>query len=366
LADLDLARSLYLLPAGLCGGERAAAAIIAGNGWPIADGPLAFTALAVILREAGGGASLALSPFSDVITWAESESPELCAHVSGTIQRIGQRRFPWGGLPLDGPMIMGIINVTPDSFSDGGETFGTEPAIKRALEMVRDGAKIIDVGGESTRPGADPVDPEEEERRILPVIRALTARDICVSVDTRHARVMRAAIAAGAAIVNDVTALEGDPDALAAVAQSGAAICLMHMQGEDPRTMQSDPRYDCAPLDLFDHLAERVRVAEAAGIDRSRICVDPGIGFGKSPAHNAQILGNLALLHGLGCPILLGASRKSFVANLSLNEPPRMRLPGSLAANLAGLEAGAQILRVHDVAETRQALTIWRAMRAGA
>jgi dihydropteroate synthase len=357
---------LYLLPAGLCGGERAAAAIVAGHGWPIADGPLAFTALAVILREPGGGASLALAPFAEAVAWAEGESPEVCAHVSATIQRIGRRRAPWGGVGLDAPAIMGIVNVTPDSFSDGGETLESDQAIVRALGMVRDGAQIIDVGGESTRPGADPVDPAEEEARILPVIRALVSRDVCVSVDTRNARVMQAAINAGATIVNDVTALTGDPGSIGVVARSQAAVCLMHMQGDDPRSMQDDPRYDCAPLDLFDHLADRVAAAEAAGIDRARLCVDPGIGFGKSPAHNAQILGALALLHGLGCPILLGVSRKSFVAKLSQGEAPRQRLPGSLAANLAGLEAGAQVLRVHDVAETRQAVAIWRAMRAGA
>jgi dihydropteroate synthase len=176
---------------------------------------------------------------------------------------------------------------------------------------------------------------------------------------------MDSAVAAGARIINDVTALAGDPDSLAVAARSGADLCLMHMQGDDPRTMQAAPHYDCAPLDVYDGLAERVSACEAAGIDRARICVDPGIGFGKTPEHNAQILGSLALLHGLGLPVLLGVSRKSFVARLSKGEAARDRLPGTLAANLAGLDAGMQILRVHDVAETVQAVAVWRAMRSG-
>ncbi len=364
LEGVDLGRTLYVLPSGIVAGEQAAAAVIAGHGWPIGDGWSAFTAVAVVLRVAGG-AQVATAPFAEVVAWAEGESPEICRHVADAIHRIGRRRPDWGGVTLDRPAVMGIVNVTPDSFSDGGEAFAADAAVARALELVEAGAAIIDVGGESTRPGAEPVPVEEEECRVLPVVRALAERGVTVSIDTRHARVMAAAAAAGARIINDVTALAGDPDSLAAAAASGAAICLMHMRGDDPRTMQADPDYDCAPLDVYDGLADRMAACEAAGIERARLCVDPGIGFGKTPAHNAQILGALALYHGLGAPVLLGTSRKSFVARLSKGEPARQRLPGTLAAELAGLDAGVQILRVHDVVETVQAMTVWAALRAG-
>jgi dihydropteroate synthase len=356
---------LYLLPTGLLWGEQAAAAIISGNGWPLADGWAAFSALGVATRRSGGGASLAVTSFPEVVDWAEGEDPQLARLVAETIHRMGAKRKPWGGLELDRPRIMGIVNVTPDSFSDGGEAFGTDAAIKRGLALTEAGAAIIDVGGESTRPGADPVSPEEEAARVLPVIRALAGKGLCVSIDTRHASVMGRAVEAGARIINDVTALAGDPDSLRVAAKSGADLCLMHMQGDDPRTMQAAPHYDCAPLDVFDHLAERVKVCVAAGIAPERICLDPGIGFGKTADHCAQVLGSLALLHGLGLPLLLGVSRKSFVARLSKDEAASARLPGTLAANLAGLDAGYQVLRVHDVAETAQAIAIWKAMRTG-
>ena len=360
----DLARRLYLIPTGVVGGETAAAAIIAGHGWPLAEGPMAFTALGVVLR-AEGRAYVATAPFAEVVTWSEREAPEVARHVADLIHRIGRPRPAWGGIAMDRPAIMGIVNVTPDSFSDGGEAFGAEAAIARGLAMAEAGATIIDVGGESTRPGADPVATDEEIRRVVPVVRDLAQRGLAVSVDTRHAAVMGAAVEAGAAIINDVTGLLGDPGSLAVAARSGAAICVMHMQGDDPRTMQADPRYDCAPLEVYDHLAGLVARCEAAGIARARLCVDPGIGFGKTAEHNAQILGSLALLHGLGCPVLLGVSRKSFVARLSRDEPATDRLPGTLAAELAGLEAGMQVLRVHDVPETVQALRIWEALRGG-
>jgi dihydropteroate synthase len=358
--------SLYLLPCGLVWGEQAAAAIISGNGWPLAEGWAAFTALGVITRRSQGGADLAVAPFAEVVEWAEGEDPLLARHVADTIHRMGARRRPWAGLDMDRPHIMGIVNATPDSFSDGGEAFGTDSAVARGLAHAEAGATIIDVGGESTRPGADPVSPDEEMGRVLPVVRALAERGLCVSIDTRHAAVMGAAVEAGARIINDVTALLGDPDSLSVAAKSGADLCLMHMQGDDPRTMQAAPDYACAPLDVFDHLADRVMACRAAGIAAERLCLDPGIGFGKTPEHNAQILGSAALLHGLGLPLLLGVSRKSFVARLSRGEAAQERLPGTLAANLAGLDAGYQVLRVHDVAETAQALAIWKALRHGA
>ncbi|MBI2236344.1 MAG: dihydropteroate synthase [Magnetospirillum sp.] len=357
-----LERRLYVLPAGIVAGEAAAAAVVAGQGWPLADGRLAFTAVGLLLREAGG-VSLAVLPFTEAVSWAEDEGLVTSRHVSGLIHRIGGSRKPWGGLALDRPLVMGIVNVTPDSFSDGGEVFEAGAAIARGVTMVEAGAALVDVGGESTRPGSETVSDEEEARRVVPVVRGLAERGIVVSIDTRHARVMAAALEAGARLVNDVSAL-ADPEALSLVARAGAAVCLMHMQGE-PKTMQAAPSYACAPLDVYDMLADRVAACLAAGIPRENICVDPGIGFGKMVRHNAEVLGALALYHGLGCPLLLGVSRKSFVAQMSRGEPAGERLPGTLAAELAGLDAGVHILRAHDVPQTLQALRVWQAIRSG-
>jgi dihydropteroate synthase len=278
-------------------------------------------------------------------------------------QRISAPRPGWAGLSMDRPRLMGILNVTPDSFSDGGTFLNEASAIAHGVAMAEAGADIIDVGGESTRPGAAPIGTGEEIRRVLPVVRALAERGIVVSLDTRHAPVMEAGLAAGAAIINDITALSGDPAALAVVARSDCAIVLMHMRGE-PATMQVEPRYDCAPLDVFDFLAERLRACDAAGIDRRRLCVDPGIGFGKTLSHNCQILAMLALYHCFGVPVMVGASRKSFIAALSRGEAATERLGGSIAVALAGVEQGVQVLRVHDVAATAQALAVWNGIKS--
>ncbi|MBF0305869.1 MAG: dihydropteroate synthase, partial [Alphaproteobacteria bacterium] len=249
-----------------------------------------------------------------------------------------------------------------DSFSDGGDRFDAATAIAAGRMMLDQGADIVDVGGESTRPGADPVPPDEEIRRVEPVVRALAETGAVVSIDTRHALVMEAALAAGARIVNDVSALS-DPAALPLLARGEASVVLMHMRG-DPRTMQMDPVYACAPLDVWDGLAARLDACRDAGIKDHRLCVDPGIGFGKTVAHNVAILSRLGLLLGLGVPVLLGVSRKSVIGKLSRDEPPKARLPGSLAAALEGARQGATILRVHDVAETVQALAVARALWA--
>jgi dihydropteroate synthase len=256
---------------------------------------------------------------------------------------------------------MGIINVTPDSFSDGGEAFVPDDAIKRGLTMIEQGAHILDVGGESTRPGADVVSQDEEKARIEPVVRALAQTGIVVSIDTRHASVMEAAIDAGATIVNDVTALQGDTRSLDVVAGTGVSLVLMHMQG-DPQTMQADPHYHDVVADVRDYLESRVMECEAAGMERHQIAIDPGIGFGKTTEHNLVLMKHLSEFTGRGCPVMLGVSRKSFIARISDNEPPKQRLAGSLAAGLAGLVNGVSILRVHDVAETRQAISVWQAI----
>ncbi len=261
---------------------------------------------------------------------------------------------------------MGVVNVTPDSFSDGGEAFDPEAAVRRGLALLADGADIIDVGGESTRPGALPVSEAEEIRRVLPVVRELAASGALVSIDTRHASVMEAAIGAGATIVNDVTALTGDERSLEVVAQSDVCVVLMHMKGE-PRTMQVDPRYRNVATDVSRWLSHRVGVCEAAGMSRNRLAVDPGIGFGKTLEHNLEILAQLGVYKSLGCALLIGVSRKSFIGRLCEDERVGGRLGGSLAAGLAAIQQNAHILRVHDVAETRQAIRVWRAIsEAGA
>jgi dihydropteroate synthase len=267
----------------------------------------------------------------------------------------------FAGLALDRTLVMGVVNVTPDSFSDGGDHFDTDKAIEHGLRLQAEGADILDIGGESMRPGAVPISIEEEVRRIAPVVAKLAASGAIVSIDTRHAAVMRAAVRQGARIVNDVTALTGDPDSLKAVAESGVGVILMHMQGE-PQTMQAAPRYRDAPSEIFGYLAERVAACRAAEIPPERIAVDPGIGFGKTVRHNLEIIARLDRLHALGVAVAIGVSRKAFIGALSRHEAPKDRVAGSLAAALAAVTRGADIVRVHDVAATVQALAVWRAI----
>ncbi len=302
---------------------------------------------------------------------------ELALHVRGAaptllradeapvevVQRLSAARADLLGLSLDRPRLMAVLNVTPDSFSDGGRHLALADAVASAEAMVAAGADILDIGGESTRPGAAPVPAEEEIARVVPVIAALRAEGMTapISIDTRKAAVAAAAFEAGADLFNDVSALQHDPDSLGVAAASGRPVCLMHAQG-DPRTMQDAPRYDDVLLDVHDYLAERVAAAEAAGIPRARMLIDPGIGFGKTVAHNLDLLRGLAALHGLGCAILLGVSRKRFIGTIAGVAEAAARGPGSIAAALEGLRQGAQVIRVHDVAETRQAMALWLAL----
>ena len=275
----------------------------------------------------------------------------------------GKRAF--GGLALDRPRLMGVLNITPDSFSDGGLFLRPEAAVMQARKMAA-GADIIDIGGESTRPGAVEVSAAEEIARTEPVIAALRAGglDLPISIDSRKAAVAAAALAAGASWVNDVTALRFDGGMSAVVARAACPVILMHSIAT-PETMQDDPVYDDVLLDVFDALRERVAVAIAAGIARDRIAIDPGIGFGKTLQHNLTLLARLSLFHDLGLPVLLGASRKRFIGTVSAEAEATRRLPGSLAVALAGVAQGVQMIRVHDVAETRQALALWQAVTKG-
>ncbi|MGB3723515.1 MAG: dihydropteroate synthase [Pacificimonas sp.] len=268
-------------------------------------------------------------------------------------------------LRFDEPQIMAILNMTPDSFSDGGKHGDAGAAAAAGYDMAAAGAAIVDVGGESTRPGADPVWEQDEIERVVPVIEKLAVSGTLTSIDTRKSAVMRAALAAGAQIVNDVSGLTHDETSMGVVAASGAPVVLMHAQG-DPQTMQDAPHYDHALLDIYDWLAARVAAAAAAGIDRARIIADPGIGFGKSVRHNLEILNGLALFHGLGVPILLGASRKRFIGALSEEAGVDDRLGGSIAVLSTALAQGIQKFRVHDVPESVQAVRVWRGGRDAA
>jgi len=263
---------------------------------------------------------------------------------------------------LDQPQVMGIINVTPDSFSDGGQFAEASAAIERGVDMSSAGAAILDVGGESTRPGAKPVWAEDEIGRISSVIERLAAGGAAVSVDTRKSEVMSAALQAGARMVNDVSALTFDPRSAETVAAAGVPLVLMHHLGP-PETMQQDPRYEDVLVEVYLWLEERIAAAEAAGIARSNILIDPGFGFGKTVAHNLELMNGLALLHSLGCPLVVGASRKRTIGALSNEAPAEKRLGGSIAFALKAVEQGAHVLRVHDVPETMQALRIWRGLR---
>ncbi len=261
---------------------------------------------------------------------------------------------------LDRPLVMGVLNVTPDSFSDGGNWIEPGAALARARAMCEAGADIIDVGGESTRPGADPVDPDTEIARVVPVIRAIASEiDIAVAVDTCKPVVMRAAVGAGASMINDVLALRAD-GALEAAAELGVPVCLMHMQGE-PRTMQDAPYYDDVVADVHRFLADRLLACEFAGIPRQRLLVDPGFGFGKTLEHNLELLRQLARFRDLGVPVLAGLSRKSMIGALT-GRAVDERVAGSVAAALIAVQRGASIVRVHDVAPTRDALAVWTAV----
>ncbi|WP_111734865.1 dihydropteroate synthase [Roseovarius amoyensis] len=281
------------------------------------------------------------------------------------LARLTAPRAAIAGLNLGMPRLMGILNVTPDSFSDGGRHNAPDTALAHARAMLADGADLIDVGGESTRPGAALVPVADEISRTAPVIAAIRAGcDAPISIDTRKASVARTAHQAGANFVNDVAGLTFDPELAPFCAETGLPVCVMHAQGT-PEVMQKDPRYDDVVLDVYDWLEGRIKALEAAGIPRARIVVDPGIGFGKTLEHNLDLLRNLALFHALGCAVLLGVSRKRFIGTLGGAENAADRTPGSIAVALAGVAQGVQMLRVHDVAETAQALRLWQAVMPG-
>lgn len=358
-------RNLYIRPVGLFRGPGVAAVEPETEVWgglPLAGGPLAFSALEMIERG-GRTVSRRIIGLGDLF---ERDWGRNTLAASALLEAIRSPRPRLAGLALDRPCIMGILNVTPDSFSDGGSFANVEAAIDHGLRLVEEGADILDIGGESTRPGSDAVPLAEELGRVMPVLEGLRGRtEARISVDTRKAEVMRRAAVAGADILNDVSALTHDPEALAAAAEMGLPVMLMHAQG-DPKTMNDNPQYGDVALDVFDFLEERIRACEAAGIPKARLVADPGIGFGKHLHHNVAVLAAMSLYHGLGVPVLLGASRKKLIGQLCNVDEPIARVPGSIAAVLSGLSQGVQIVRVHDVAATRQAIAVWQAVTAGA
>jgi dihydropteroate synthase len=332
-------------PLGLLHGLAAREAMERRLALPLAGGPAAFSLARLVGDPRGVVPACAVPP----------EYGPACAAASAP-------RPAFAGLPGPGPWVMGILNVTPDSFSDGGRHLTLEAAVEAGLAMRAAGADVVDIGGESTRPGSAPVTAEQEQARILPVIEILAREGVAVSVDTRNAATMQAALDAGARIVNDITALAHDPKAAAVVAAARAPVVLMHMRGT-PQTMMEHARYADVGAEVVRELAARIAAAEAAGIARADIAVDPGIGFAKDHAQNIALLDRLAILHGLGCHVLAGVSRKRFVGHLTGETVPERRGPGSLAAALAALDRGATILRVHDVAETVQAVRVWQGVR---
>jgi dihydropteroate synthase len=366
LAQVAADTTLYVRPTGFVDGplEDPASAV------RLAGGSVWFTAVQLIVRAATGERVVSVVlPVRDRAYWQTGLPAFLLPAFIRQWEHITVVRLPLeAGSRLLGfarPQVMGILNVTPDSFSDGGKFADPAAAVERAHELMKQGAALVDIGAESTRPGAKPVWEGDEMARLEPVIERLKGSSGWISADTRKAAVMRMALEKGADIINDVSALTYDSDSLAVVAAAGCPVVLMHLQG-DPQTMQQRPVYQDVLLDVYDHLSARIEACVAAGISRSKIIVDPGIGFGKALRHNLDLLNGLSLFHALGCPILLGASRKTFVGALSREEPAEARLPGSLAAALRGLDQGVQILRVHDVAETVQAMKIWQGMKDAA
>ncbi len=331
-------------PVGLLDGTGAKLAIENGKAQPLAGGSVAFTHCEVLELNA------------DRLDGVILPSTEIAADLT----LMTAQRQSFASHNLSKPLIMGVINVTPDSFSDGGDYAKLSDAITHVFNLVEAGADIIDIGGVSTRPGSSEVGIGEECARILPVIKAAVDAGVTVSVDSSREETVRAAMGEGASIVNDVTALTGDSGTMAAVADTNASVVLMHMQGT-PKTMQSRPSYRLASYDVFHWLKSRVDACLEAGIALHRIAVDPGIGFGKTDLHNMELLDRVGVFHGLGCAVVIGVSRKSFIGRIANVETPKARLPGTLAATAIALSRGVQIHRVHDVAAVRQAFAVWNA-----
>lgn len=331
----------------------------------LGGGSLNFAALRIITRDGNKITTETLSAF-ELQNYLSHQSNDKRQKISALLKNISCKRLDIelrGGhvLKWDKPIIQGVLNITPDSFSDGGNFDDFEKSFVHAEQMIASGAGIIDVGGESTKPGAVPVSIDAEKERVLPIINELSSKNIPISIDSRNADVMEVAIKAGADIINDVSALEHDERSVAVLKEMQVPVILMHTQG-NPENMQEKPEYDCAVLDIYDYLKRRIEFCLSAGISKDKIIIDPGIGFGKTVSHNLQILKSISLFHGLGVAILVGVSRKSFIGKITGEEVAAKRISGSIAAAQFCLDQGVQIIRVHDVEETNQAVSIWKAI----
>jgi dihydropteroate synthase len=348
---------LYVRPFGLMWGEEADAAVEARKAGRLAGGIAAFSLAEIVSRD-GATFKREILGFEDL---ARTKDPS----IQHRLHLLQAPRRAIAGLSMAEPLIMGIINVTPDSFSDGGECASPYQAIAHGMKLAREGARIIDIGGESTRPGSEGISLDEERSRVIPVVRALAEAGLKVSIDTRKASIMREAAKAGAVMINDVSALQFDGEAPATAAQLKLPVCLMHARGE-PRRMQDNPQYEDVVLDIFDALEALLERAQEAGLERGLLLADPGIGFGKTFRHNLEILRSFSIYHGLGVPLIFGASRKAFIGALTGERAGPERAAGSVGTALAAALQGAQVLRVHDVKATQQAVKAWRACVAPA
>jgi dihydropteroate synthase len=347
---------IYLEPIGLLYGQVAREAVSHGGALPLAGGAIAFGAVRLWEGEPGAMRH-AVVRTSTIQAIEEPRIKELLDRIAGP-------RAAVAGVSMDRPRLMGIVNVTPDSFSDGGDFLSPEAAIERATALVAGGADFIDIGGESTRPGSDAVTAEEEASRILPVLRRLAELPAPVSIDTRKPEVMREAAKVRADIINDVSALTYARDSMQTAAELKKPVVLMHAKG-DTKTMQDNPSYGDVVVEVYDYLESRIEAAVAAGLPREGLIADPGIGFGKTPAHNASLLHHIGLFHGLGVPLLVGASRKRSLRTIAGTAAPKGGEAANLAAALDAASQGVHILRVHDLEPTRQALAVWSWLRGG-
>lgn len=351
-----MSEKLYIRPTGFVWGDTATEAIAQGMALPVA-GELAACLGYELIEGAPGAAKRQLVHARDLSASADVQ-------IKALLHRVTRSRAPVAGLTFERPRIMGIVNVTPDSFSDGGDFETAQTAVAQARCLAHEGADIVDVGGESTRPGSEAVDETEEMRRVLPVIEDLLDLGKAISIDTRKAPIMEAGVRSGATIINDVSALTHDPLTPETAARLKVPIVLMHAKG-DPKTMQDNPVYEDVLLEVYDFLEARIVAAEKAGIPRSMLIADPGIGFGKTVEHNLVLLRGISLFHGLGVPLLLGASRKRFIGTITGEGDPKRRGPGSIGVALAAAAQAVQLFRVHNVAETRHALDCWFASILG-
>lgn len=331
-----------------------------GLSFPLAGGRVSFQAIDLILSSGGRRVFESAFPLTALPSLKADLPKDIVDEIENRIENLTRKRHPIGRLSFENPLLMGILNLTPDSFSDGGDFQNPTQARARVEAMFREGADIIDIGGESTRPGAQPVAEKEELKRISPVLEVIGNLPGPVSVDTRKAGIMKAAVKSGALLINDVSALTFDKAAMTA-AKKARGVILMHAKGT-PQDMQKDPRYGDVVLEVFDYLEGRIKACEKAGIPRSKLIIDPGIGFGKTAAHNQALIKDLALFQALGVPVLVGVSRKRFIGAITGEKDPKKRGAGSIAASLFALSRGVQILRCHDVADMRQAMDVYQSL----